>query len=105
MHNVVVGGISGHVLKVGSNGLVSVITNIRPEKMRWDVRKSVRDNLALMYKGQELVDLVFKGNKRIPNSSIKFDENGMFHFIVNEVPISESNTLKEICVYLEHIMG
>ena len=66
-------------------------------------RISVRDNLANMYDGQEMIFLKFKENKEIPNSKIIFKDK-LFTFEICGVPISESKSLKEMYTYLQHIL-
>lgn len=74
------------------------------KEVDWNIRISVRDNLALLKRGQQLVNLKFKGNRSIPNSVIRFTEDGNFELDINGVVMTESKSLKEITDYLVYIM-
>lgn len=93
-------------VKIDSEGIICGIdvNKVIAREKAHNAGKSIRDNLALMYFGQKLVDLKFKGMKTINGSFVEFTEDGVFVFTMAEVVYYRTSSLKEMTNFLKQLL-
>ena len=80
------------------------ITIGRQKTKDFSYRIDLRSNLAFLERGQELVNLKFKGNTQIKKSKVAFTEDGEFTFSIKDVVFKKTKSLKEMTSYLAEVL-
>lgn len=80
------------------------ITVGRQKTKGYSYRIDLRSNLAFLERGQELVNLKFKGNVNIKKSKVVFTEDGEFIFSIKDVVFKQTKSLKEMTTHLSGLL-
>ena len=70
----------------------------------YSYRIDLRSNLAFLKRGQELVNLKFKGNVNIKKSKVVFTEDGDFVFSIKGVVFKQTKSLKDMTTHLSGLL-